>query len=137
MGRPQLVRKSLRLAFYLNEKMLSYYCSILDCPMCITNLSGFWKVRMQELFDGAISWIRHYGSREDFCQLLAMPSEVEEVIWMPYFQKMFSLYKKRNCHALSVIVNERLMEKTYIPTKRAAQQDEPTQQDGEEEICHA
>ena len=35
------------------------------------------------------------------------------------------------------MVDERLVEKTYIPTKRAAQQDEPTQQDGEEDICHA
>ena len=137
MWRPVLVRKSLRMAFFLNEKMLSYYCSILDCPMCITNLLRFWKVRVQDLFEGAIAWIRHYGNRENFRQLLAMPSEAEEAVWMPYFQQMFHIYKKRNCHALSVVVDERLVEKKFIPTKRAAQQNEPTQLDEEDEICHA
>ena len=54
MWHPVLVRKALRMAFSINEKMLSYYISILDCPLCKTNLSGFWKCRVSELFEGAI-----------------------------------------------------------------------------------
>ena len=132
---PVLVRKSLRMAFSLSEKMLSYYISILDCPICITNLSGFWKVRVTELFEGAISWIRNYGNREDFRQLLAMPSEADELVWKPYFLQMFQIYKMWNCHALAVMIDERLVEKKFIP--RVAQQNEPTQVEEEEKISHA
>ena len=135
MWRPILVRKALRIAFSLNEKMLSYYISILDCPMCVTNLSGFWKVRVTELFEGAISWIRNYGNQEDFRQLLAMPSEVDELVWKPYFLQMFQIYKQRNCHALDIMISERLLEKKFIP--RVAQQTEPTHVEEDGEISDA
>ena len=138
MWRPVLVRKALRMAFQLSEKMLNYYCSILECPLCCTNLAGFWRVRVTELFDGAIAWIRNYGSREDFRQLLAMPMEQDEMLWRPYFQQMFSIYRQRSCHALEVMISERLVDRREIPRVVATESVEPTTADEEEDLfCHA